>query len=165
MQQARYPEPDDVRGDEDFRQLGWSEYILDDALRSLPARARAFTDALADADRMIQQAATLFSQLVMAAQIRKLGHIGYVDQLDGPDGWHTVRSDSYLFEPIRVMEIIGFDHPYPRGLMLVEGITNQLPIEPNPGSVTVRGRLLADSETIAASAVPIQSVFVAPDEV
>ena len=63
------------------------------------------------------------------------------------------------------MEIIGFDHPYPRGLMLVEGTTEQLPIEPHPGSVTVRGRLLADSEEIAASAVPMQSVFVAPDEV
>jgi hypothetical protein len=164
MQQARYPEPYDVRGDEDFRQLGWSEYILDDAVRSLHGRARAFTYALADADRLIQQAAALFSQLVMAAQIRKLGHIGYVDQLDGPDGWHTARSDSYLFEPIRVMEIVAFDHPYPRGLMLVEGITEQLPLEPRPGSVTVRGRLLADSEGLAASAVPIQSVFVAPDE-
>ena len=165
MQQARYPEPDDVRGDEDFRQLGWSEYILDDALRSLPGRARAFTDALADADRLIQQVAALFSQLVMAGQIRRLAHIGYVDQLDSPDGWHTARSDSYLFEPIRVLEIIGFDHPYPRGLMLVEGITEQLPVEPHPGSVTVRGRLLVDSEELAASAVPIQSVFVAPDEV
>ena len=113
MQQARYPEPDDVRGDEDFRQLGWSDYILDDALRSLPGRARAFTVALADADRLIQQVAALFSQLVMAGQIRRLAHIGYVDQLDSPDGWHTARSDSYLFEPIRVLEIIGFDHPYP----------------------------------------------------
>lgn len=163
MQGARYPEPDDVRGDEDFRQLGWSEYILDDALGSLPERARAFTDALADADRLIQQAAALFSQLVMTARIRKLGHIGYVDQLDGPDGWHTVRSDSFLFEPIRIMEVIGFDHPYPRGLMLVEGITEQFPLEPRPGSVTVGGRLLADSEDLAVAAETIQSVFVAPD--
>jgi hypothetical protein len=163
MQQARYPEPDDVSGDEDFRQLGWSESILDDALCSLSGRARAFTDALAGADRLIQQAAALFSQLVMFGQIRQLAHVGYIDQLDGPNGWHTVRSDSYLFEPIRVLEIIGFDHPHPRGLMLVEGITEQLPVEPNPGSVTVRGRLLADSEELAASAVPIQSVFVAPD--
>lgn len=163
MQQARYPEPDDVRGDEDFRQLGWSEYMLDKALRSLSGRARDFTDALADADRLIQQVATLFSQLVMVGQIRKLPRIGYVSQLDGPDGWHTARSDSYLFEPIRVLEIIGFDHPYLRCLMLVEGITEQLPVEPRPGSVTVRGRLLAESEELAASAVPIQSVFIAPD--
>jgi len=163
MQQARYPEPDDVRGDEDFRQLAWSEYILDEALRSLPERARAFTDALADADRMIQQAAALFSQLVTFSQIRKLAHISYVDQLDGPDGWHTIRSDSYLFEPIRIFEIIGFDHPYPRGVMLVEGTTEQLPIEPHPGSVTVRGRILADSEELAASAAPIQPVYVGPD--
>jgi hypothetical protein len=164
IQQARYPQPDDVRGDEDFRQLGWSEFILDDALRSLPKRARAFTDALADADRLIQQAAALFSQLVMTGKIRRLGHIDYVDQLDGPEGWQAVRSASYLFEPIRVLEIIGFDHPYPRGLMLVEGITEQLPLEPRPGSVTVRGRILSDSEEIAASAVPIQSAFVAPQE-
>jgi hypothetical protein len=164
MQQARYPEPDDVRGDEDFRQLGWSDYILDDTLRSLSGRARAFADALTSADRQIQQAAALFSQLVMFGQIRQLAHIGYVDQLDGPDGWHTARSGSYVFEPIRVREIIGFDDPYPRGLMLVEGITEHLPIEPNPGSVTVHGRILADSEDLAASAVPIQPVFVAPDE-
>lgn len=164
MQQAHYPEPDDVRGDEDFRQLGWSEYILDDTLRSLSGRARAFTDALTGADRLIQQAAALFSQLVMFGQIRQLAHIGYVDQLDGPDGWRTARSGSYVFEPIRVREIIGFDRPYPRGLMLVEGITEHLPIEPNPGSVTVCGRILADSEDLAASAVPIQPVFVAPDE-
>jgi len=154
MQQARYPEPDDVRGDEDFRQLAWSEYILDEALRSLPERA---------ADRMIQQAAALFSQLVTFSQIRKLAHIGYVDQLDCPDRWYTVRSDSYLFEPIRIFEIIGFDHPYPHGVMLVEGTTEKLPIEPRPGSVTVRGRILADSEELAASAAPIQPVYVGPD--
>jgi hypothetical protein len=162
MDKARYPEPDDVRGDEDFRQLAWSDYILDDALYSLPERARAFTDALASADSLLQQAAVLFSQLIMTGEIRQLPHVGYVDQFDGPDHWHTVRSDSYIYEPIRVREIIGFDHPYPRGLMLVEGITEQLPFEPRSGSVTVRGPILPGSEEIAVSAVRIQRVFVAP---
>lgn len=165
MDKARYPEPDDVRGDEDFRELAWSDYLLDNTLRSLPERAIAFTDALARADELIQQAAFLFSQLVMTGEIRQLSHIGYTSQFDGSDHWHVVRSDSFLFEPIRVFEIIGFDHPYPRGLMLVEGITDQLPFEPTPGSVTVRGPILADSKELAASAVPVQRVFVAPDEV
>jgi hypothetical protein len=162
MDKARYPEPDDVRGDEDFRELAWSDYILDDALHSLPERARAFADTLANADSLLQQAAVLFSQLVMTEEIRQLPHVGYVDQFDGPDHWHTARSDSYIYEPIRVREIIGFDHPYPRGLMLVEGITERLPFEPHPGSVTVRGPILPGSEELAASAVPIQRVFVAP---
>jgi hypothetical protein len=163
MQEARYPQPDDVRGDEDFRQLGWQEHLLDEALQSLPEGARAFTSALEDADRMIQQAATLFSQLVTYGEIRRLTHIGYAGQLDGRDGWATVRSDSYVFDPIRNLEVIAFDHPYPRGVMLVEGITERLPIDPHPPSVIVNGRILADSEELAGSAVPIQPVYIAPD--
>jgi hypothetical protein len=122
----------------------------------LPDRARAFVDALTHADQLIQQAAALFSQLVMFSQTRQLTHIGYVEQLDGPDGWCTIRSDSYLFEPIRHFEVIGFDHSYPRGVMLVEGTTVLLPLGPQHGSVTVHGRILADSEELAASATPTQ---------
>lgn len=114
IQQARYPEPADVRGDEDFRELNWQAFVLDQALRSLPDRARAFTDALTQADQLIQQAAALFGQLVMYNQIRQLPHIGLVEQLDLVDGLLTVRSDSFAFEPIRQFEIIGFDYPYPR---------------------------------------------------
>jgi hypothetical protein len=65
MRQARYPEPADVRGDEDFHELNWRAFVLDQTLRSLPDRARAFTDALTQADRLIQQAAVLFGQMVM----------------------------------------------------------------------------------------------------
>lgn len=72
MRKARYPEPADVRGDEDFRELAWREFVLDQALRSLPERAREFADALTRADRLIQQAAVLFGQLVMYNQIRRL---------------------------------------------------------------------------------------------
>lgn len=156
LQQARYPEPDDVRGDEDFRQLAWSEFILDEAMRTLPVRARAFNDALIRADRLIQQTAALFCQLIMFRQIRQLRNIGYVEQLVGADGWHTVKSDSYVFEPVRRFEIVGFDCPYPRGVMLVEGVIDRLSLgSPQQGSVTVYGRTLPDSEELAASAVPI----------
>lgn len=160
MRQARYPELADVRGDEDFRELAWREYVLDQALRSLPERARAFTDALTRADWLIQQAAVLFGQLVMCNQIRQLPHIGFVEQLDAADGWHTVRSDSFAFEPIRRFEIIGFDHPYPPGVMLVEGITDRF--GPFHGSLTVRGRILPGSEELAATAAPMQAVFPDP---
>lgn len=162
LQAARYPEPADVRGDEDFRELAWSEFILDEALRSLAGPAQAFARALTRADRLIQQAATLFSQLVTFSQVRQLPHIGLVEQLDGANGWHAIRSDSYFFEPVRHFEIIGFDHPYPRGVMLVEGVTEQLPVAPPHGSVTVRGRILADSEELAATATPIQAAWANP---
>ena len=41
--------------------------------------------------------------------------------------------------PERPLEIIGFDHARQRGVMLVEGVTEQLPVAPADGSVTVRG--------------------------
>jgi len=160
MQQARYPEPADVRGDEDFRELAWREFVLDQALRSLPERARAFTGALTRADRLTQQAAVLLGQLVMYNQIRQLPHIGLVEQLDTTEGWHTIRSDSFAFEPIRPFEIIGFDHPYPPGVMLVEGTTDRL--GPFNGSLTVRGRILPGSEELAATTTPTQALFPDP---
>jgi hypothetical protein len=160
MRQARYPEPADVRADQDFHELAWQEYVLDQALRSLPERAQAFTGALTRADRLIQQAATLFGQLVMFNQVRQLSHIALVHQLDSADGYQTVRSDSFTFEPIRLFEIVGFDHPYPRGVMLVEGTADQL--GPLHGSLTVHGRILADSEELAATATPIQAALPDP---
>lgn len=164
MDQAAYPEPADVRGDEDFRQLAWQEHALDEAIHSLPERAQAFTRSLADADRMIQHAATLFSQLVTYGEIRKLPHIGYAARLEGQGGWATVRSDSYVFDPVRNLEIIAFDHPYPSGVMLAEGIMEHLPTGPHhPPSVTVNGPILADSEELAAWAVPMHPVYIAPD--
>jgi hypothetical protein len=135
-------------------------FVLDQALRSLPGRVRAFTDALTQADRLIQQASILFGQLIMYDQIRQLPHIGLVEQLDVTDGWLTVRSDSFSFEPVRQFEIIGFDHPYPPGVMLVEGTTDSF--GPFHGSLTVRGRILSGSEELAATATPMQSVFPDP---
>jgi hypothetical protein len=160
MRQARYPEPAEMRGDEDFRELNWRAFVLDQALRSLSDRARTFTDALTRVDRLIQQAAILFGQLIMYDQIRQLPHIGLIEQLDVTDGWLTVRSHSFGFEPIRQFEIIGFDHPYPQGVMLVEGITNRL--GPFHGSLTVRGRILPGSEELAVTATPMQSAFPDP---
>lgn len=159
MRQARYPGTGETRADDDLRRLAWQEAILDQALRSLPERASAFTDALADADRMIQHAAALFSQLATSGRIRSLRYIDYVDQLHGPDGWTTVSSDSFLLDPIRTLEIIAFDYPYPRGVMLVEGTATRFPNEPIPGQTTVRGRILADSEELAASAIPVHEVL------
>jgi hypothetical protein len=159
MRQARYPEPPGVRGD-DFRELAWRQFLLDQVVRALPERTQAFTNALDRADRMIQQAAVLFGQLVMFNQIRQVSCIGLVEQLDGADGWHTVRSDSYTFEPVHRLEIIGFDHPYPRGVMLVEGTSSRLGLL--HGSLTVRGRILTGSQELAATAIPIQAVCADP---
>jgi hypothetical protein len=135
---------------------------LDEAMRPLTGRARVFADALTNADRLVQQAAALFSQLVVHNQVRRLGHVTLVEQLDGAGGWHTVRSDSFVFEQVRQSEILGFDHPYPRGVMLVAGITEELAFGPHHGAVTVYGHILANSEELAASAIPIQAVHTAP---
>lgn len=162
VRQAHYPEPADVTGSEDFRELNWAQATLDEATRTLTGRARAFTEALNIADRLIQQAAALFSQLVVYNHIRQLSHVTLVEQFDGAGGWHTVRSDSFVFETVRQFEIIGFDHPYPRGVMLVAGIKGELAFAPPHGAVTVYGRILADSEELAASAIPIQAAYTVP---
>lgn len=143
MQKISYQEPGDHTGTDDFRELHWSETQLDAALRPLTGHAQAFADALAAADRLIQQAAALFSHLVIYEKIFRLDNIVLVEQLDGASGWHTVRSDSFLHTPVRQFEILGFDHPYPRGTMLVAGISETF--GDHTYAVTVRGRILPDS--------------------
>jgi hypothetical protein len=162
VRQTPYPAPDDVTGSEDFRELSWAETTLDDAIRPLTGPARAFTDALTTADRLIQQTAALFSQLVVYNQVRQLPNVTLVEQFDGADGWHTVRSDTFVFEQIRQFEILGFDHPYPRGVMMVAGTKQEMPFGPHHGAVTVYGRILADSDQLADLAVPIQVLDTAP---
>lgn len=146
MQKISYQEPDDRTGSDDFRELHWSETQLDAALRPLTGKARAFADALTAADRLIQQAAALFSHLVIYGTILRLDNIVLVKQLNGASGLHTVRSDSYLLSPLRQFEILGFNHPYPRGVMLVTGIREEF--GRHTGTVTVHGRILPDSEDL-----------------
>lgn len=153
IRQSQYPEPADITGSEDFRELDWAETTLDEAIRSTTGRARAFTDALTIADCLIQQAAALFSQLVVYNGLRRLGNVTFVEQLDGADGWHTVRSDSFVPEKVRLFEILAFDHPYPRGAMLVAGTKEVL--GPLHVATTAYGRVLPDSEEVASSAATI----------
>jgi hypothetical protein len=158
IRQAHYPEPADVTGSEDFRELNWAQTTLDEATRTLTGRARAFAEALTIADRLIQQTAALFGQLIVYNHIRQLSHVTLVEQLDGTTGWHAVRSDSFVFETLRQSEILAFDHPYPQGVMLVAGINEELRFAPPHGAVTVYGRVLAESEELVTSAIPIQAV-------
>jgi hypothetical protein len=146
IRKISYQEPADRTGSDDFRELRWSETQLDAALRPLTGQARVFADALTAADRMIQQAAALFSHLVIYEKILRLDNIVLVEQLDGARGWHTVRSDSYRLPPVRQFEILGFDHPYPRGTMLVAGIREEF--GDHACAVTVHGRILPDSEDL-----------------
>ena len=100
--QAQYPSSDDNTGSEDFRHLAWSDTELDAALRSLTGRAQEFTTALTHADRLIQQAAYLFSQLTTRGPIRRIGNVTEIQQLAGAAGWHTIRSEEdTLLSPIR----------------------------------------------------------------
>ncbi|MCA1604094.1 MAG: hypothetical protein LC775_01085 [Acidobacteria bacterium] len=148
MRTSSYQEPDDHTGSDDFRKLHWSEIQLDAAVRSLTGQARVFADALTAADRLIQQTAALFSHLVIYEKILRLDNIVLVEQLDGASGWYTVRSDSYTFPPVRQFEILTFDHPYPRGAMLVSGIREEF--MRHAFATTVHGRILPDSEDLTA---------------
>jgi hypothetical protein len=152
--QAQYPQSDDNTGDEDFRHLAWSTTELDKALRSLTGSAQDFTAALTHADRLIQQVACLFSHLTTRGTIRRIGNVTVVQQLDGAAGWHTIRSEEdILLSPVRQFDTLGFDHPFPRGVMLVEGIKEEY--GRHHFAVTVYGRILPDSTDLAATATPI----------
>ena len=147
----RYPErTGQTSGDEDFRHLAWAETQLDTITSRLEGRAKAFCDALTAADRFLQQVAALFSHLVFYGSIRLLENVELVEQLDGSEGWHTVRSGQFVFQPFRVHEIVGFRHPYPRGLMMVEGSHDELPFGSHAGAMTLYGRLLPDSANLTA---------------
>jgi hypothetical protein len=134
-------------GHGDFLATGFCEAHLDAVLRPLRGPAKTFTDALNDAERLIQQASALFSQLVVYATIRAIDNVVLVEQFDGSTGWHTVRGDSPLPELVRQREIVSFDHPHPRGLMLVEGVTDHF--SGRHVTVTVAGRLLPESHEFA----------------
>jgi hypothetical protein len=145
---AQYPEPADVTGTEDFRELAWAMTMLDEAMRPLAGRAKKFTEALTAADRVIQQAAALFSQLIAYNEIRRLGRITLVEQPDGADGRTSVSSESLVLDHVRQFEILAFDHPYPRGVMLVDGVTETFGGEPSHVT-TVVGYILPESEELA----------------
>lgn len=149
LDMAHYPErPGQTSGDEDFRHLDWAECQLDAITDRLDGRAGAFSEALLACNRFLQQVAALFSHLVFYERIRVLDGINLVQQLSGSDGWHTVRSGHFSLQPIRLHEVVGFNHPYPRGLMMVEGTKDVLPFGAHTGAMTVHGRLLPDSANL-----------------
>lgn len=158
MRQATCPGPSGIPVD--YGELAWRQSTLDHALQSLPQTGTVFTDALNRADQLIQQAAVLFSQLVMFNHIRQLPHISRIEQLGTSDSWHTVHSSCFTFDPVRLYEIIGFDYPYPQGVMLVEGTTQQF--GPLHGSLAVRGHILSESRELAATATPMLATWPDP---
>lgn len=153
---STYPEPADVTGAEDFRELAWAEAALDEAIRPLAGRAMEFVAALRAADGMFQQVAALFVQMIVYNEIRQLGYVNLVEQHDGGNGWHAVSSESTIADHVRQREIVGFDHPYPRGVMMVYGITERLGRRHQ--GTTVRGRILRESEALAALAGPAHTL-------
>ena len=130
-------------GREDFRQVAWAEAQLDEILRHLGERGRAFAHALDAAEQLVQQASALFSHLVVHGRIRTLGSITYVEQLSGRDGWLSVRSERLMLPFVWTREIVRFDHPYLRGVMMVEGTHEEL--GHRYAAVTVHGRILPSS--------------------
>lgn len=144
--QMHYPQrAGQVTSDEDFRRLAWTRTQLDTITSRLEGRAKTFCDTLTAADRFLQQAAALFSHLVFYRSIRLLDNIELVEQLDGTEGWYTVRSAQFVFQPFRIHEIVGFCHPYPRGLMMVQGTVEELPSGAHSGAIALHGRILPDS--------------------
>ncbi|MCM4080622.1 hypothetical protein [Paractinoplanes hotanensis] len=141
-----------MTGAEDFRALAWAETALDAATRALDDRPTEFVNALQAADQMLQQAGALFVQMIVHNQVRRLGNVKIVEQYNGGKGWQSVSSESIATEHFRQREIIAFDHPFPRGAMMIYGSAERYGSRRQ--GTTVRGYILRDSESLAAFAAP-----------
>jgi hypothetical protein len=134
-------------GNEDFRYAAWAEARLDATLRLLDGPARKFSEALNRLDSFVQQIGSLLSHLVFYNKIRILENVTLVEQMNGKGGWHTVRIGGVIRTSIRQLEVVGFDHPYPKELMVVHGLTERLAFRGH-GSLTLYGLLLPDSASL-----------------
>jgi hypothetical protein len=136
------PELDATAGELLLDRLAYREAVVADAVESLEGNARRYSDAFDAVDRLLEQAAALFSQAVVYGPARRLGPVLRAERLHGGDGWTEIIVPE-PWPPLRLAEIVVFDSPALTNAMLVEGMTIQL--ERTHGIATVRGRLLPDS--------------------
>ena len=149
-------QPDQVdaaAGDLARNRLAYREALIADVVDNLQGDARRYCNAFDAVDRLLEQAAALFSQAVVNGPAPKIGPIFRAERLHGGHGWTEVVVPEWVGLFTQLGDVVLFDTPALTDAMHVEGTTLSFKAE-QWGSATLAGRLLPDSSWLRASPWP-----------
>jgi hypothetical protein len=144
---------DAAAGDLALDRLAYREALVADAVDSLQGDARRYSDAFDAVDRLIEQAAALFSQAVVNGPAPKIGPVFRAERLHGGHGWTEVVVPEWVGLFAQIGDVVLFDTPALTDAMYVEGTRLWWKAE-QWGSATLSGPLLPDSGGLRASPWP-----------
>lgn len=144
---------DAVAGDLPLTRLDYREALVADVIDSLQGDARRYSDAFSSVDRLIEQAAALFSQVVVNGSAPRIGPIFRAERLHGGHGWTEVVVQEWVGLFAQLGDVVLFDTPALTDAMYVEGLRESIKAE-QWGSATLSGPLLPDSGGLRASPWP-----------
>jgi hypothetical protein len=133
--------------------LAYREAVVADAVDTLQGEARRYSDAFDAVDRLIEQAAALFSQAVVNGPAPKIGPVFRAERLHGGHGWTEVVVPGWLGLFAKLGDVVLFNTPALTDAMHVEGTGLSWKAE-QWGSATLSGPLLPDSGGLRASPWP-----------
>lgn len=133
--------------------LAYREALVGDVVDRLQGDARRYSDAFSAIDRLIEQAAALFSQAVVNGPAPKIQSVVRVERLRGGHGWTEVTVPEWVGLVAQLGDVVLFDTRALTDAMHVEGISLSIEAE-QWGSATLSGRLLPDSAGLRASPWP-----------
>jgi hypothetical protein len=144
---------DAAAGDLALNRLAYREALVANVVDSLQGDARRYIDAFDAVDRLIEQAAALFSQAVVNGPAPKIGPIFRAERLHGGHGWTEVVVPEWVGLFAQIGDVVLFDTPALTDAMYVEGTRLWWKAE-QWGSATLSGPLLPDSGGLRASPWP-----------
>jgi hypothetical protein len=148
---ALRPEQIDAKaGDQVLDRLNYREVVVAEALDSLHDGARRYDDAFRLVDRLIEQAAALFSQAVVNGPAPRVGPVLRCERMHaGSHDWAEVVVPEPCGLFAELGDVVMFNTPALPDAMHVEGITSKIKLE-RWGTATFAGRLLPDSAGLHA---------------
>jgi hypothetical protein len=133
--------------------LAYLEAVIADALERLQNNAHQYSDAFDAVDRLIEQAAALFSQAVVNGPAPEVGPVLRCERMHGGDRWTEVVVQELPGLFAQLGDVVLFNTPALTDAMHLESIG--LDIKTGRwGRATLAGRLLPDSSGLRASPWP-----------
>ena len=142
----------EVGNDLDSR-VAYRHAVLADTVNRLSGGARRYSDAFHAADRLLEQAAALFSQTVVNGPAPKIGPVLRGERLYGGHGWTEIVVPEWFGILGQLGDVVRFDTPALQDAMHVESFTHEFR-QGGSGRATIRGRLLPDSAGLRARTWP-----------
>jgi hypothetical protein len=146
---------DAAAGELALDRLAYREAVVAEALDSLRDGARRYGDAFTAADRLVEQAAALFSQAVVNGPAPKLGPVLRAERLHGGHGWTQVVIPEPFGLFAQLGDVVLFDTPGLTDALHIEGVAEKFTGE-RWGVATLSGYLLPDSAGLRARRWPAE---------